>query len=56
MAAVLVKERGLHQAKEMWEAVYGEEPEACRGHLTARTPPLTPAARLARLAIESVEA
>ncbi|KAJ1480215.1 hypothetical protein T484DRAFT_1957105 [Baffinella frigidus] len=53
MAAVLVEERGLHPAKEMWEAVYGEEPETCRGHITARTPPLTAAARLARQAIES---
>ena len=37
----------------MWREVYGAEPVPCRKHLTARTPALTPAARLAREAIAS---
>ena len=37
----------------MWRQVYAAEPVCCRTHITARTPALTAAARLAREAIAS---
>jgi hypothetical protein len=53
MSSILKRERGLNIAAEMHSAVYSSEPPEFRDRLTARTPPLSEAARAAHSAIGS---